>query len=34
MVRGLVDREAAAKVMKLRPEQHITFAQTVGYQKK
>ncbi len=34
VVRGLVDREAAAKVMKLRPEQHITFAQTVGYQKK
>ena len=34
VVRGLVDREAAAKVMKLRPEQHITFAQTVGYPKK
>jgi nitroreductase len=34
VVRGLVDREAAAKTMKLRPEQHITFAQTVGYPKK
>jgi SagB-type dehydrogenase family enzyme len=34
VVRGLVDREAAAKVMKLRPEQHITLAQTVGYPKK
>jgi hypothetical protein len=34
VVRGLVDRDAAAKIMKLRPEQHITFAQTVGYPKK
>ncbi len=34
VVRGLVDREAAAKVLKLRPEQHITLAQTVGYPKK
>jgi nitroreductase len=34
VVRGLVDREASAKVMKLRPEQHITLAQTVGYPKK
>ncbi len=34
VVRGLVDREAAAKAMKLRPEQHVTFAQTVGYPKK
>jgi nitroreductase len=34
VVRGLVDREVAAKAMKLRPEQHITFAQTVGYLKK
>jgi nitroreductase len=34
VVRGLVDREAAAKVMRLRPEQHITLAQTVGYPKK
>jgi nitroreductase len=34
VVRGLVDREAAAKALKLRPEQHITLAQTVGYPKK
>ncbi len=34
VVRGLVDREATAKTMKLRPEQHITLAQTVGYPKK
>jgi nitroreductase len=34
VVRGLIDREAAAKVMRLRPEQHITFAQSVGYPKK
>lgn len=34
VVRGLVDREAAAKILKLRPEQHITLAQTVGYPKK
>jgi SagB-type dehydrogenase family enzyme len=34
VVRGLVDREAAAKIMKLRPEQHITLSQTVGYPKK
>jgi nitroreductase len=31
VVRGLIDREAMAKVMQLRPEQHITFAQSVGY---
>lgn len=34
VVRGLVDREATAKTMKLRPEQHVTLAQTVGYPKK
>ncbi len=34
VVRGLVDREAAAKALKLRPDQHITLAQTVGYPKK
>ena len=34
VVRGLIDREAMAKVMQLRPEQHITFAQSVGYPKK
>jgi nitroreductase len=34
VVRGLVDRDAMAKVMKLRPEQHVTFAQSVAYPKK
>ncbi len=34
VVRGLIDQEAAAKVMKLRPEQHITLAQSIGYPKK
>ena len=34
VVRGLIDREAMAKVMQLRPEQHITFAQSVGYSRK
>jgi len=34
VVRGLVDREAMAKTMKLRPDQRITFAQSVGYPKK
>jgi len=34
IVRGLVDRAALAKVMKLRPDQHITFTQSVGYPKK
>jgi SagB-type dehydrogenase family enzyme len=34
VVRGLIDQEAAAKIMKLRPEQHITLAQSVGYPKK
>jgi nitroreductase len=34
VVRGLVDREAAAKIMKLRSEQHVTLAQSVGYPKK
>lgn len=34
VVRGLIDREAMSKVMQLRPEQHITFAQSVGYPKK
>jgi SagB-type dehydrogenase family enzyme len=33
VVRGSVDRESLAKVMKLRPEQKITLAQTVGYPK-
>jgi SagB-type dehydrogenase family enzyme len=34
VVRGTVDRTALAKLMKLRPEQKITLAQTVGYPKK
>ncbi len=34
VVRGSVDRAALAKVMKLRPEQKIILAQTVGYPKK
>jgi SagB-type dehydrogenase family enzyme len=34
VVRGLIDHEEMAKVMKLRPEQHITLAQSVGYPKK
>jgi SagB-type dehydrogenase family enzyme len=31
VVRGLVNREALAKALKLRPEQKILLAQTVGY---
>jgi len=31
VVRGLVDREELASVMKLRPDQRILLAQTVGY---
>ena len=34
VVRGGVDRMALAKVMKLRPDQKILLAQTVGYPKK
>ena len=34
VVRGGVDRAALAKVMKLRPDQKILLAQTVGYPKK
>jgi nitroreductase len=34
VVRGGVDRTALAKVMKLRPDQKIVLAQTVGYPKK
>jgi len=33
VMRGLVDREALAKVMNLRPDQKVMFAQTVGYPK-
>jgi SagB-type dehydrogenase family enzyme len=34
VVRGSIDRQALAKVMKLRPEQKIILAQSVGYPKK
>ena len=34
VVRGSVDRAALAKVLKLRPDQLVTVAQTVGYPKK
>jgi len=34
VVRGYVDRPALAKVMKLRPDQKVILAQTVGYPKK
>jgi SagB-type dehydrogenase family enzyme len=34
VVRGLIDRPALAKVMKLRPEQRVILAQSVGYPKK
>lgn len=32
--RAMVGREVLAKVMNLRPDQHITYSQTVGYLKK
>ncbi|HYA04109.1 MAG TPA: nitroreductase family protein, partial [Syntrophobacteria bacterium] len=34
VVRGSIDRPALAKAMKLRPDQRIILAQTVGYPKK
>ena len=34
VVRGLIDRPALAKAMKLRPDQKITLAQSVGYPRK
>ena len=34
VVRGLVDKPALAKVMKLRPNQMVVLAQSVGYPKK
>ena len=34
VVRGSVDRKALAKAMKLRTEQKIILAQTIGYPKK
>jgi len=33
VVRGAIDREAMAKVMKLRPDQKVVLAQSVGYPK-
>jgi SagB-type dehydrogenase family enzyme len=33
VIRGLVDRQALAKAMNLRPAQKVMFAQTVGYPK-
>jgi nitroreductase len=32
--RAMVDREALGKAMNLRPDQHVTFCQTVGYPRK
>ncbi len=34
VVRGMVDKDALAKVMKLRPDQKVMLAQSVGYPKK
>ena len=34
VVRGSIDRTALSKIMKLRPDQKITLAQSVGYPKK
>jgi len=34
VVRGMIDREAMAKLMKLRPDQKVMLAQSVGYPKK
>ncbi|MFC1693376.1 SagB/ThcOx family dehydrogenase [Candidatus Latescibacterota bacterium] len=34
VVRGLVDKPTLKKVMNLRPDQHVTFGQSVGYPKK
>jgi len=34
VVRGMVDREALAKALKLRPDQKVMLAQSVGYPKK
>ncbi|HUJ24235.1 MAG TPA: nitroreductase family protein, partial [Bryobacteraceae bacterium] len=33
VIRGSIDRDALAKALKLRPDQKITLAQTVGYAK-
>ncbi len=32
--RAMVDREPLSKAMKLKPDQHVTFCQTVGYARK
>jgi SagB-type dehydrogenase family enzyme len=34
VVRGLIDRESMAKLMKLRPDQKVILAQSIGYPKK
>ena len=34
VIRGLVDKEALAKIMKIGPDQRVILAQTVGYPKK
>ena len=34
VVRGSIDRPALAKAMRLRPDQRIILAQTVGYSRK
>ncbi len=34
VIRGLIDRDALHKLLKLRPDQRVVFAQTVGYPKK
>ena len=34
VIRGLIDREAIAKLLKLRPDQKVILAQSVGYPKK
>jgi nitroreductase len=33
VIRGMVNRDALAKALKLRPDQKITLSQTVGYPK-
>jgi len=34
VVRGLVERSTLSEIMKLRSDQHVVLAQTVGYPKK
>ncbi len=33
VVRGMIDRDAVAKLLKLRPQQKVVYGQTVGYRK-